>query len=75
MAYRKANPPKVTIHCNVWGNWYGYISGRRVKEFYNTSDRTQQQNAVQWKIDTMAELSEKFHHDRKDKDNHASATD
>lgn len=53
----KKNQPKITIRRNVWDNWYGYISGKRVIEFYNTPFATQEQNANEWKKNMDREVS------------------
>jgi len=45
----KVKSPKITIKCNAWDNWYGYISGRRVIAFFNTREATQEQYAERWK--------------------------
>jgi hypothetical protein len=58
MATKRSKQPKVTIRENVWGNWYGYISGRRVEQFFNTPFATQQQNAEKWQADTIAGFTE-----------------
>jgi hypothetical protein len=39
---------KRRIRVNAWGNWYGYEGRNRVKNFYNTSYATQEQNAESW---------------------------
>jgi hypothetical protein len=45
---RNKKAPKVEIRCNQWGNWYGYESGRKVKEFYRTPEHSQQEAAQRW---------------------------
>ncbi len=39
---------KRRIKQNVWGNWYGYEGGRRVKEFAESVEWTAEQNAERW---------------------------
>ena len=34
---------KRSIRCNVWGNWVGYVSGKRFKEF-----GVSEHDAVEW---------------------------
>lgn len=40
--------PKISIRRNQWDNWYGYISGKRVIEFAQTSTESQEQMALRW---------------------------
>jgi len=40
--------PKFSIRQNVWDNWYGYKSGRRVIGFVNTPTETMEQQAQRW---------------------------
>jgi hypothetical protein len=41
--------PKITIRQTVWGNWYGYIGGKKVIDFMNTSTAGQEEQAIAWK--------------------------
>ena len=45
-----ATKTKITIKENAWGNWYGYIGGRKVEWFCDDLDGTQEQNANAWLI-------------------------
>jgi hypothetical protein len=38
----------VCIRENVWGNWYGYVSGRKVMPFFSTPDTSQEEEAWDW---------------------------
>jgi hypothetical protein len=38
----------VRIRKNAWGNWCGYVGGRRVITFSGTPDLTAEQNAHLW---------------------------
>lgn len=37
-----------TIHENLYGNWYGYVDGKRATNFFNTSTSTQEEAAHAW---------------------------
>ena len=39
---------KARIKQNVYGNWYGYLGSKRVIEFGETAEYTQEQNAQRW---------------------------
>ena len=39
---------RITIHCTQWGNWYGYVNGKKVKAFFATPEHDQQANAEAW---------------------------
>lgn len=39
---------KASIRQNVWGNWYGYIGGKKVEWFLEDAGTTQEQNAKAW---------------------------
>jgi hypothetical protein len=39
---------KARIKQNIYGNWYGYLGNKRVMEFGETSEFTQEQNAQRW---------------------------
>lgn len=41
-------PLKPSIHKNKWGNWYGYISRKRVIAFAYSLTQTQEQAAKTW---------------------------
>ena len=54
MLTRTPKKPAIRIRMNPLGNWYGYISGRRVIEFFNTSGATRKQNAEAWQREQEA---------------------
>jgi DnaJ-class molecular chaperone len=39
---------RVSIRQNRYDNWYGYVGGRRVEQFFASSGETQQQAAERW---------------------------
>jgi hypothetical protein len=43
--------PKITIRQNRWDNWYGYVSGRRMVAFMNTTPHKSDAGecAIEWK--------------------------
>lgn len=44
----KAKQPKRRVKENVWGNWYGYESNRRVIEFPNMPWASPEELANEW---------------------------
>jgi hypothetical protein len=57
----KAPFPKYSIRQNVWGNWYGYKSGRRVISFGNSiPGYGAQQEAERWLAGRQAEAAIDF---------------
>lgn len=54
----KNKHPKVKIHLNVWGNWYGYLGNKKVIAFSNHPEYSMEQAAIEWK-----EKMEKEFHD------------
>jgi hypothetical protein len=49
--------PKVTVRENLYGNWYGYIGGKRAEMFYNSSFESQEMMAQRWQRETEMRLS------------------
>lgn len=49
-----ANPNKMRIRQNVYDNWYGYVSGRKVIGFMNTPTETQRQMAERWLAERLS---------------------
>jgi len=58
----KTKQAKITIRQNVWGNWYGYRSGRRVESFFNSAEESQEQAAQRWLREQLAAQALKCAH-------------
>lgn len=51
----KTAAPRARIRENAWGNWYGYIGNKRVEQFFNTPEETQEQQARRWLAEQEAQ--------------------
>lgn len=45
---------KRTIKMTQWDNWYGYENGKKVIEFYNDINGSQEKNAKRWLSEKQA---------------------
>jgi hypothetical protein len=51
-------PLKPSIYENKWGNWYGYVSRKRVIAFSDTPTQTQEQAAKAWLAKQRLQINE-----------------
>ena len=49
---------KYRIHQNQYGNWYGYKGSKKIEQFFNSSEQTQEESAKKWLKEKELEIAQ-----------------